>query len=172
MPELDVGVTVGYAILSRLLPPPMARRALLTSERVEASVLDRLGAAVVVPPAELAEVATGLATGLLGKPPGMVALARRSWGGGERELTARRTRRKSATSSPAERSGGGPPLPGPLSVGWKLPGSLSVGSKRHRDQSLARSPAMRLLLPIIVAGSAVLIAAAPAQAAPRTRPRR
>ena len=89
VPELDVGVTVGYAILSRLLPPPMARRALLTSERVEASVLDRLGAAVVVPPAELAEVATGLATGLLGKPPGMVALARRSWGGGERELTAR-----------------------------------------------------------------------------------
>ncbi|MEU8250609.1 enoyl-CoA hydratase-related protein [Nonomuraea sp. NPDC048916] len=89
VPELDVGVTVGYAVLSRLLPPPLARRALLTSERVAAPVLDRLGAAVVVPPADLAEVSTRLATGLLGKPSGMVALARRSWGGGERELAAR-----------------------------------------------------------------------------------
>ncbi|MFA1546012.1 enoyl-CoA hydratase-related protein [Actinomadura chokoriensis] len=83
LPELDVGVTVGQAVLRRLLPPAMASRAFLTSERIPAS---RIDAAVVCPPEELAEVAAGAARSVLRKPPDLVSLARRTWG--EREQAA------------------------------------------------------------------------------------
>ena len=83
LPELDVGVTVGHAILSRLVPPALAARALLTSERIPATALT---AAMVCPPGDVPTVATTAARDVLGKPAGLVALARRSWG--EREQAA------------------------------------------------------------------------------------
>lgn len=82
LPELDVGVTVGHAILSRLLPPAVASRALLTSERIPAALLGT----AVRPPEDLAPAAEDAARTLLGKPFGLVSLARRSWG--EREHAA------------------------------------------------------------------------------------
>lgn len=85
LPELDVGVTVGHGILSRLLPPAVASRVLLTSERVPA---EQLAAAVVVPAEELSSAAEGAARVLLGKPSELVSLARRSWGERERAATA------------------------------------------------------------------------------------
>jgi len=89
LPELDAGVTVGYAILSRLLPPPMARRALLTAEPIAATQLAALGTAVVCPPGDLGTTAADIALALLGHPPDLLSLARHGWGGGEREATAR-----------------------------------------------------------------------------------
>ncbi|MEU8802342.1 enoyl-CoA hydratase-related protein [Spirillospora sp. NPDC048819] len=85
LPELDVGVTVGHAILSRLLPPALASRALLTSERIPAALL---GTAVICPPDDLPAVAANAAETVLSKPPGLVALARRSWGEREQAATA------------------------------------------------------------------------------------
>ncbi|TDC66229.1 hypothetical protein E1200_17035 [Actinomadura sp. GC306] len=84
LPELDVGVTVGHGILSRLLPPATASRVLLTSERIPAALL---GDAVARPPDELAPSAEDAARTLLDRAPGLVSLARRSWG--ERERAAR-----------------------------------------------------------------------------------
>ena len=85
LPELDVGVTVGHAILSRLLPPAMASRALLTSEQIPAAGLD---AVLVRPPDELARAAEDAARTLLAKPSDLVSLARRSWGERERAAAA------------------------------------------------------------------------------------
>ncbi|MFB4309476.1 enoyl-CoA hydratase/isomerase family protein [Actinomadura sp. GTD37] len=83
LPELDVGVTVGQAVLRRLLPPAVASRALLTSERIPA---ERIGAALVCPPEELAGAAADAAHAVLRKSPALVSLARRTWG--EREEAA------------------------------------------------------------------------------------
>ncbi|TDE39215.1 enoyl-CoA hydratase-related protein [Actinomadura sp. 6K520] len=85
LPELDVGVTVGHAVLSRLLPPAMASRVLLTAERIPAADLDT---AVLRPPDDLARAAEDAAYTLLAKPSGLVSLARRSWGERERAATA------------------------------------------------------------------------------------
>jgi len=84
-PELDVGVTVGQAVLQRLMPPAMASRAFLTSERIPAA---QLAAAVVRPPEDVAGTAADAAAAVLRKSPALVSLARRTWGERERAATA------------------------------------------------------------------------------------
>ncbi|WP_141578390.1 enoyl-CoA hydratase-related protein [Actinomadura sp. WMMA1423] len=83
LPELDVGVTVGQAVLRRLLPPAMASRAFLTSEKIPAADITT---AVVRPPEDLARAATDAAQAILRKSAALVSAARRGWG--EREQTA------------------------------------------------------------------------------------
>jgi enoyl-CoA hydratase len=85
LPELDVGVTVGQAVLRRLLPPAMASRAFLTSERIPAT---DIATAVVCPKAEVPRVAAEAAKTVLRKPPALVSLARRTWGEREQAATA------------------------------------------------------------------------------------
>ncbi|XRQ09588.1 enoyl-CoA hydratase/isomerase family protein [Actinomadura welshii] len=85
LPELDVGVTVGHAILSRLVPPALASRALLTSEQIPADVLTT---ALVHPSDGLPGAAVEAARAVLAKPPDLVSLARRSWGERERAAAA------------------------------------------------------------------------------------
>ncbi|CND50816.1 Probable enoyl-CoA hydratase EchA [Mycobacterium tuberculosis] len=85
LPELDIGVTVGQAVLRRLLPPAMASRAFLTSEKIPAT---SIGTAVVCPHEEVPRVAADAARSILGKSPALVALARRTWAEREQAATA------------------------------------------------------------------------------------
>lgn len=85
LPELDIGVTIGQAVLRRLLPPAMAGRAFLTSEKIPAA---SLGAAVVCAPEDLPRVAADAARAVLRKSPALVSLARRTWAEREEAATA------------------------------------------------------------------------------------
>ncbi len=85
LPELDVGVTIGQAILRRLLPPAMASRAFLTSEKIPAT---NISTAVVCPPEELPQAATNAAQTVLSKSPALITLARRTWAEREEAATA------------------------------------------------------------------------------------
>ncbi|OQO92654.1 enoyl-CoA hydratase [Saccharomonospora piscinae] len=81
-PEVGLGLSVTGAA-SRLLPllvgPARAKELVLLGERVDAATASQLGLVnAVVPAAELAEHAAGVARALAGKPASAVALAKRA----------------------------------------------------------------------------------------------
>lgn len=88
LPELQVGVSIGGAVASRTLGGPLTRRLLLTGDRVAASQLAAMGAVQLVERGELASQSKGVAHKILALDPAVLALARASWGGGEREAAA------------------------------------------------------------------------------------
>lgn len=89
LPELELGLPLGAAVAERLLPRPLVRRMMLTGERVDARTLATLGAAQVVPRAELDAAVTQVVDTLRQLDPGPRAVARRLWGDDERERAAR-----------------------------------------------------------------------------------
>lgn len=88
LPELQVGVTIGGAVAQRSLGGPLSRRMLLTGERITASQLSGVGAARVVKPDDLEDAALAAAQSIAALNPSLVALARATWGAGEREAVA------------------------------------------------------------------------------------
>lgn len=88
LPELELGLPLGAAVAERLLPPPLVRRMMLTGERVDAPTLAALGAARVVPRAELDAAVQQVVDALCRVKPGPRAAARRLWGDDERERAA------------------------------------------------------------------------------------
>ena len=89
LPELRVGMTMGYSVASRLLTPALARRMLLTGERVMVSDLGAGSGARVVAAQDAGPIARATAEELLALPADLVALARSTWGADERERVAR-----------------------------------------------------------------------------------
>lgn len=80
MPEVDVGLSGGFAFLRRLLPPPKVRRLLLTGERIPASELYRLGALeACLPVDELMPAAIQLAQQIATKSPVAVRMIKESY---------------------------------------------------------------------------------------------
>jgi enoyl-CoA hydratase len=79
LPEIDVGVLGGARHLQRLVGVWKTREMMLTGDRVPAAEMHRLGAiAKVVPHADLAATAFGLATRMAGKSPLALRMAKQS----------------------------------------------------------------------------------------------
>lgn len=89
LPELQVGVTIGGAVAARTLGGALTRRMLLTGERVPAAQIAALGAARTVARDDLESSAHEAAVAVAALDPALAALARSSWGAGEREAAAR-----------------------------------------------------------------------------------
>lgn len=80
MPEIDVGLAGGAAMLQRLFGRSRGRRALFSADRFPAAELYRLGVIeAVVPRAQLMDEATKLATRLAAKPPLALRYAKQSY---------------------------------------------------------------------------------------------
>lgn len=88
LPELQVGVTIGAAVASRTLGGAMARRMLLTGERIQATQVAAVGAAKLVAREVLEESALSAARAMADLDPALVGMARNAWGAGEREAAA------------------------------------------------------------------------------------
>ncbi|WP_235738809.1 enoyl-CoA hydratase-related protein [Nocardioides alcanivorans] len=89
LPELQLGLLLGASVAERLLPPATVRRMLLTGARVSAASIAGSGAAVLASRADLDATAVEQVATLRGLDPDVTASARRAWGDGERERTAR-----------------------------------------------------------------------------------
>jgi enoyl-CoA hydratase len=84
LPEINVGLLGGAKPLSRMGPPHLVRRMVLTGDRVPAAVFARYGSIEILPREQLLPAAKALASSLAAKPSAALALAKRALNQGEK----------------------------------------------------------------------------------------
>ena len=79
LPELRLGMPLGASVAELMLPPPLVRRMMLTSERVPAAQVSAVGGARVVPADQLGAVAEKAAVTISALRTAALATARECW---------------------------------------------------------------------------------------------
>lgn len=94
LPELELGMPLGAAVLERLVGGPASRRLALTGEWASAEEVAAWGGARVVSDSDLMGETERCCAGLLGGDAACRSVARRLFGDDERERTAQSYRRE------------------------------------------------------------------------------